>query len=150
MIGVLSEKECKNLLKSNYLGRIGCSLVGDTYIVPVNYLFNDPSIIIHSQEGRKVKMMRRNPLVCFQVDDIKSFTQWKSVIAWGNYVEITDEKEKWNALESFVAHFIHAKASETAHTPEDSEVRTHPRSNVKVIVFKININKISGRYESDE
>jgi len=150
MIGILTDYECRDILKSNYLGRIGCSQNGETYIVPVNYFFNGSSIIIHSQEGRKVKMMRKNPQVCFQVEEVKSFTRWKSVITWGNYLEITDEKEKWDALESFVAHFIHAKASETTHSPEGSAERVHPRSNLKVVVFKISINKISGRFKADE
>jgi len=150
MMGVLSEKECMVFLKSNYLGRIGCTHNGDIYIVPVNYIINAGSIIIHSPEGRKVKMMRKNPRACFQVDEIKTFTRWKSVIAWGNYEEITDEKEKWNALESFVSHFIEAKVTETTPSPEVSEVRVHPRSYVKMVVFKININKITGRFETDE
>lgn len=149
MIGVLSENESMELLKNNFMGRIGCSNQGNLYIVPINYLYDGTSIIGHSQVGMKIKMMRNNPEVCFEVDEVKSFRNWKSVIAWGTYHEITDESEKWQALKVFVDHLMHAKVSETAQPPEASEMRMHPRSNVKTVVYKIVIKRITGRFETD-
>src|SRR5205085_2181015 len=124
----------------------GCCLDGKPYVVPVNYCFDGTSIIAHSQEGLKIRMMRSNPNVCFEVDEMKSFTEWNSVIAWGKYQEITDEVEKWQVLETFVDKMMHIKVSETARPPETMESRTHPRSLVKVVVYKINIEKLTGRF----
>ena len=149
MIGVLTEKEAKEVLKHNFIGRIGCSSRGTSYIVPINYLYDGTSIIGHSKVGMKIEMMRSNPDVCFEVEEVASFTSWKSVIAWGTYREITDESEKWQALEAFVKHLIYAKVSETAIPPETSEIRMHPRAEVKMVVYKIMIKKITGRFETD-
>jgi hypothetical protein len=150
MIGVLTEKESKEVLRNNLLGRIGCSSHGTSYIVPINYLYDGTSIIGHSQVGMKVKMMRDNPEVCFEVDEILSFKSWKSVIAWGTYQEITDDAEKEKVLKAFVEHLMPAKISETAQPPETSEMRRHPQSDVKVIVYRIVIKKITGRFERDD
>ena len=150
MIGVLTEKQCKEVLQSNFLGRLGCNDNGKTYIVPINYLFDGGAIIAHSQVGMKIRMMRNNPEVCFEVDEIKSYTNWKSIIAWGTYREITDEKEKMKAMKSFVDHLLHLKVSETAQPPETSAKRLHPRSFVEMVVYKIIISKITGRFESGE
>lgn len=149
MIGVLTEKESKAILKNNFMGRIGCCDQGLPYIVPINYLYDGISIIGHSKVGMKIKMMRSNPEVCFEVDEVTSFNKWRSVIAWGTYQEITDESEKWQALKAFVDHLIYAKVSETALPPETTEIRTHPRASVTMVVYKISITKISGRYETD-
>lgn len=54
-----------------------------TYVVPVNYVYDGKFIIAHSVAGMKIQMMRKNRDVCFEVDEMKSITNWKSVIAWG-------------------------------------------------------------------
>ncbi|MEB2777424.1 hypothetical protein SYJ56_19070 [Algoriphagus sp. D3-2-R+10] len=37
--------------------------------------------------------MRNNPRVCFQVDSIENMTNWRSVIAWGEFEEMKNEDE---------------------------------------------------------
>lgn len=151
MIGHLAENECRDFLKQEVLGRIGCCNNGETYIIPVNYLFDDSCIIAHSQEGKKIEMMRANPRVCFEVDQMKSLQSWTSVIAWGYYQEITDNTEKWNALHDFVNRMMYFKISQTARPPEMSPSRTRPRSGkIKTVVFKIVLDKLTGRYEQEE
>lgn len=43
-------------------------------------------------------MMRENPQVWFEVDDIKTMTNWQSVIAWGRFKEISGLEEKTTGL----------------------------------------------------
>jgi hypothetical protein len=97
----------------------------------------------------KVKMMRDNPDVCFEVDEIVSFKNWKSVIAWGTYQEISDDTEKGEVLKAFVEHLMPAKVSETAQPPETSETRRHPQSDARFVVYRIVIKKVTGRFERD-
>lgn len=151
MIGHLTESECKEFLKNEIVGRIGCNTDGKAYVVPVNYLFDGENIIAHSQEGKKIEMMRKNPNVCFEADNMHSLQNWKSVIAWGTYKEITDDTEKWNALHDFVNRMMYFKISETAHPPEMTPGRQHPRSGkIKTVVYKIALQKITGRYEKPD
>lgn len=151
MIGHLTEAECREFLKNQVVGRLGCYQPGKPYIVPVNFLFDGISIIAHSQEGTKIKMMRLHPQVCFETDEMKSLRQWKSVIAWGRYREIDDEREKWEALHAFVDRMMYVKISESAKPPELSAQREHPRSGqMTTIVYKIDVDILTGRYEVEE
>jgi nitroimidazol reductase NimA-like FMN-containing flavoprotein (pyridoxamine 5'-phosphate oxidase superfamily) len=151
MIGQLTNDQIQRVLKANALGRIACREDNKLYIVPVNYIYEDNSIIVHSNEGMKTRMMRKNPAVCFEVDEMKSFTNWKSVIAWGEYHELTEEKEKYQAMKLFVDRMMRLKISDTAKPPEITAERTHPRSpgNIKPVVFRILISEITGRFETD-
>lgn len=150
MVGNLSQDEIKHVLASNILGRIGCTDGNSVYVVPLNYLFDGQNIICHSQVGKKVRMMQHNPNVCFEVDEMKSFTNWRSVIINGVYEELTDNEEKWNAMKGFVDSLMRLKISETAHPPEELGRREHPRDgHIKTIVFKVVIQQMSGRYEGD-
>lgn len=149
MIGKLTDEEIEEVLNNNIIGRIGCNDGEKTYVVPVNYVYDGSCIIGHSIMGLKIEIMRANPRICFEIDEIKNFTNWKSVIVWGNYEELTDEEEKYNAMQLFVNKTLHLKISESAIPPEISEKRVHPRSpgNIKPIIYRIAITEKSGRFE---
>ena len=147
----MSIEESKEVLHSNILGRIGCNDGMRTYVVPINYVFDGKYIIGHSVAGLKIQIMRKNPAVCFEVDEMKSLTNWKSVIAWGEYQELADERDRYNALKLFVDRTMHMKISETARPPEISETRLHPRSpgNIRPVIYRIVIEELTGRFEKD-
>lgn len=149
MIGILSVKEIDQVLSENVIGRIGCTDGEKVLVIPVNYAFDGKHIIGHTLPGTKVSMMRKNPKVCFEVDDIKTLNKWKSVIAWGEYQELNDERDRYYAMKLFVDRMIHLKISETARPPEQGEVRVHPRSNgnIRPIIYRIVITERTGRFE---
>lgn len=150
MIGKLNNEQIEELLRQNLLGRIGCNDGSKTYVVPVTYVYDGKFIIAHSVMGMKIDMMRKNPQVCFEVDEVKSFTNWKSVIVWGEYQELQDEMERYYAMKLFVDKMIHMKISETAVLPQNTEQRVHPRSpgHIRPVVYRIVITERTGRYES--
>lgn len=151
MIGKLNEDQIEDVLRQNVVGRIGCSDDKKIYVVPVNYVFDDKFIICHSVLGMKIRMMRKNPDVCFEVDEMKSFTNWKSVIVWGTYQELKDERERYYAMKLFVDRMMRMKISETAVLPEMAESRVHPRSpgNIKPVIYRIVITEKTGRFENE-
>jgi uncharacterized protein len=82
MLGELNEAQVDQVLRSEVIGRLGCHAQGRTYIVPITYAYDGDCIYGHSAEGMKVRMMRANPNVCFEVDEMESMANWRSVIAW--------------------------------------------------------------------
>ena len=152
MIGRLNSEQIEKVLKENVLGRIGCNDGKKTYVVPVNYVYDDRFIIAHSVMGLKIEMMRENPQVCFEVDEMKTFTNWKSVIAWGEYQELTDERDRYYAIKLFVNRMMHMKTSQTSVLPGTAEKKVHPHSsgNIKPIVYRIVITEKTGRFENEE
>ncbi|MBX9781700.1 MAG: pyridoxamine 5'-phosphate oxidase family protein [Chitinophagaceae bacterium] len=150
MLGVLNKEEIEDLLTNGSLGRIGCSSKRTTYIVPVNYVYDGKAVIAHSVEGSKIFMMRENPNVCFEVEEIVNNQNWKSVIAWGTYHEITDEHERYEAMKLFVNRIMKLKVSTTAHPPELSEERLNQRSNsVRAVIYRIILHEKTGRFEQE-
>lgn len=151
MIGNLSTDKIKDVLQQNTLGRIGCHADGKTYIVPVNYVYDGNSIICHSLPGLKIDMMRKNPLVCFEIDEMKSFSDWRSVVIQASFQELTEERERLSAMKLFVDRMMRLKISETAVLPELTEERVHPRApgHIKPIIFRLIIQEMTGRYEHE-
>ncbi|TFD00480.1 pyridoxamine 5'-phosphate oxidase family protein [Cryobacterium sinapicolor] len=89
MLGELNDQEIDSVLHDAVIGRIGCHVAGQTYIVPVSYAYDGEHVYGHSGSGRKVAMMRENPSVCFEVEQVDDLGNWRTVIAWGTYEELT-------------------------------------------------------------
>lgn len=147
MMGILTEEQARQLLQSGLVGRIGCFAGKEIYVVPVTYAYHDGFIYAHSREGQKIRLMRKNTSVCFQVDAIENMGNWRSVIAWGNYQELTDERER-NAglriLRDRLAPFVTSETVRPHATPAPPEAIEKER---KAVIYRISIKKITGRFE---
>lgn len=85
----LRADEVEAFLGEEVVARIGCSVDGELYVVPVIYVYDDGAAYVLTTEGRKTRGMRKNPDVCFEADRYDSETgSWQSVIAWGRYEEL--------------------------------------------------------------
>ncbi|MEO6523331.1 MAG: pyridoxamine 5'-phosphate oxidase family protein [Mucilaginibacter sp.] len=149
MLRELNSTQIEALLKGQVIGRIGCHSAETMYVVPVNYIYDGGNIYCHSAKGMKIDMMRANPQVCFEVDEIKEVTNWQSVIAWGKFEEITDLKEKQQVLQKLVDRltpFIMDDSVTREHgfVDEESDVGTK----IELIMYKIIISKKTGRFEN--
>ncbi len=98
MIGVLSPDEIDALLRRNRVGRLGVAVNDRPYVVPITYAYDGSSIYAFSGPGRKIDVMREQPLVCFEVDEVLGPSEWRSVVAEGRYEELADEGARREAL----------------------------------------------------
>lgn len=115
MIEILPDDEIEQLLVEHFVGRIGCHADGRTYVVPITYAYADGSIYGHSTEGLKLRMMRKNPNVCFQADAVEDVFNWRSVIAWGTYEELQGEAAE-RAMRTLVLRFVPTKTQATTRS----------------------------------
>ena len=146
MLGTLATDQIDQVLCANVTGRIGCTDGTKMYIVPVSYVFNGSYLIAHSKEGMKIDIMRDHPHVCFQVDETGGDTNWRSVLVWGDYEEITDPKERYYAMKSLVSHLMHIKMSEPAGMQEQELPQEQL---LRPIVYRIRIKEKTGRFEKN-
>jgi nitroimidazol reductase NimA-like FMN-containing flavoprotein (pyridoxamine 5'-phosphate oxidase superfamily) len=148
MLGQLNEKQTVVLLTQQVTGRLACYYDGETYIVPLNYVYKDGVIYVHSGPGKKIDMMRKNPKVCFEVEEIESIFQWRCVIVWGTFEEISGEDEK-QQVRQLLTHKFMPLVSQPKHHPSHgiaaNEVDIDTR--IEPIVYKIRIKKVTGRFE---
>ncbi len=98
VIKEMTAEECGTFLATASLGRLGCSLNDQPYVVPIYFTYEPGYLYVLSTLGQKIEWMRANPQVCVQVDEVVNQSQWTSVIARGAYQELsepqyTDERE---------------------------------------------------------
>ena len=82
----LDRAQIDELLRDEFVARIGCHAEGELYVVPIIYAYDGAACYVASVEGRKTRMMRANPRVCLEVDHYDRGS-WRSVIAYGRYEE---------------------------------------------------------------
>ena len=148
MFGKLTTVEIDQLLSRQLVGRIGCHAGGLTYVVPVSYVYDGTFVSMHTHNGMKIDMMRQNPKVCFQVDDIKKLTCcWQSVISWGEFEELTEPAAKKEALQKLYARVLPILSSETMHISKEWPFSQDNDEELAGIFFRIRLNEKTGRFE---
>lgn len=150
MLGKLNKLQIEDMLKKQVTGRIACHAGGVSYIVPVNYVYDGSCIYGHSAIGKKIKMMRKNPNVCFEVDEVQNIFRWKSIIAWGRFEEITDTDERERVMQALIHRIMPLSNNPSNHpwhgiTEKGSDIG----SKIDLIIYKIRLTKKTGRFENN-
>jgi nitroimidazol reductase NimA-like FMN-containing flavoprotein (pyridoxamine 5'-phosphate oxidase superfamily) len=95
-IFVLDQEGIESLLSTALVGRIACCAPdegeGRPYIVPLAYGYDGDAVYAFSNPGRKIHIMRKQPLISFEVDEAEAEDRWRSVIAEGVYEELTTDE----------------------------------------------------------
>jgi nitroimidazol reductase NimA-like FMN-containing flavoprotein (pyridoxamine 5'-phosphate oxidase superfamily) len=136
MITMLNVQEARVVLQSARVGRLGCIVNGEPYIVPINYSFEDDYLYSHSLPGTKIYALRENPRACVQVDEIQSDLHWRSAIAFGKFEEITNPQERSQTLNKLLSRF-------PMLTPVESTIAADGFAS-EVIVYRIKIDRVTG------
>ena len=117
-----TSRDMELLLERMPVGRLAVTTEDGPYVVPVNYLFFEGKIYVHSgQAGRKMEALQADSRVCFLVDDVGPQVVWEqgcgisqiyeSVICFGKAEFEEDPVEKRRILEAMVRKFVPADQS---------------------------------------
>ena len=147
MIGKLNPDDVETLVKQQLVGRIGCHAKDVTYVVPISFAYDGAYIYGHTFEGMKVDMMRKNPKVCFQVDDTTDLANWQSAVLWGEFEELAEGPERILALHKLTERRLTLISSETMHLTSQWPFRDEDVSKISGIVFRIRVTEKTGRFE---
>lgn len=148
MIGLLTPEQCRYILQSNHVGRIGCQLNGKVLVVPITYVSDDNYIYGYSMEGTKITMMRKNPNVCFEVDCIDNLANWRCVMVWGKFEELKTPYSQANARNLFIERLEPITVGETVDPAR--EFANPPKvveKKLKPVVYRISLKEITGKFE---
>ena len=146
----LNPSEIEEVLSHQLVGRIGCHADGKTYVVPISYAYDGGFVYAHTFEGLKVSIMRKNPAVCFQVDNMSDMANWKSVITWGQYEELTNTDERKKALGYLTRRTLPLVSSETTHLGKVWPFLPEDLNRIDGIVFRIRLEEKTGKAESNK
>jgi uncharacterized protein len=146
-IGVEALDEMERVLREETLGYVGLSHQGEPYVVPVNYLYANGTILFHCGfEGKKIDVLGANPRVCFvvgrQAGEVREHASGTScnvdndsVICYGTARTLVDLEERGAALNAFNRRF-HPDAEEISRERIE-----------KCNVVQIKISEMTGRKE---
>jgi nitroimidazol reductase NimA-like FMN-containing flavoprotein (pyridoxamine 5'-phosphate oxidase superfamily) len=149
MIGTLNHAQIELLLHGQLIGRIGFRAGRKIFILPIAYAYEDGFIYAHSKEGTKIKAMRKNPIVCFEVDAIDNMANWRSVVLWGTFEELIAPHDRQNAIKLIADKTSPYLNSET----KDLSGRMAPEfveKPLQTVAYRIKISEESGRFEKLE
>jgi uncharacterized protein len=144
MLGDLTHDEIEQVLQRETIGRIGCSAEGRMYVVPITYAYESDCVYAHSADGLKIRTMRANPSVCFEVEQIIDLAHWSSVIAWGTYEELSGHDEE-RATRLLQTRF--------GPTPTSATALRRPRIHAvaqeasRTTLFRLRLSEKTGRFE---
>lgn len=68
-IAAISETECRKLLGTRVLGRVGMTSGGLPCILPVCYAYDDGAIVFRTGFGTKLRAAASGDVLAFEVDD---------------------------------------------------------------------------------
>lgn len=140
MYGEMNRQDIDQLLARHRYGRLGFSLDGQIYIIPINYAYEDGVLYAHAPEGTKVRGMRQNPAVAFEVDEIQDPAHWRSVLLQGRFVELHERAEKGAAFRRIIAQAGGGERSEVSWALDLDHL----------VLFKVEVTQRSGRFEQRE
>ena len=140
----LSQSECENILTRNSYGRLASYSPsrGETYAIPISYNYENGSLYFGSLEGQKLAFMREHPHgICLLVDEVDNERSWSSVLAVGDFDEVTGSEglgQEYAAIRrasGSALQYLFERYSETA-------IREVLR------IFALRIQRLTGRRES--
>ncbi len=142
---ITNRREIDSILSKAIVCRISIIDHETPYIVPMNFGYKDDILYLHSApEGKKIDLLKRNPLVCFEVESdleiintgipCKWSMNYTSVIGYGKAKFITDIEQKQKALHIIIDHYL----------PGSSYI--FPEKHLKeVTVIKIEISEMTAK-----
>jgi nitroimidazol reductase NimA-like FMN-containing flavoprotein (pyridoxamine 5'-phosphate oxidase superfamily) len=141
MIHEMTGEECRAVLAQASMGRLGCCLDNQPYVVPIYFAYEPDYIYVLSTFGQKIKWMRANPKVCVEVEEGTSQFQWVSVIANGSYQELpepqysTERAHARKLLEKRHHWWLNALAERRSKSGDDW---------IEPLFFRIRIDSMTG------
>lgn len=139
----MSRTECNDALSRAKFGRLACAHNNQPYVLPLNFAFDgDSYLYCFTTLGQKINWMRSNPLVCFEIDEVKNHNHWSSVIVFGSYEELPDQPAYESARRR--AHeFLQKRVMWWEPAYISQEHRDSPHS-LTPIFFRIKIESVTG------
>ena len=133
------------ILTSATICRIAMIDEGKPYLLPFNYGYRDNTIFIHcATSGRKTEILKKNPAVCFEVEDTTSIvrdenpckwtTVYRSVVGSGVVEIINDVGLKKQGLNVIMRHH----GADGPFKFEDREVGN-------MLILKLSISEMTGK-----
>lgn len=138
----LGKAEIERLLAAQSHAHLACCAENEPYVVPISYVFDGHSLFGYTHPGRKIEILRKNPRVCVQVDDIGP-EQWLSVVVNGEFQELTGT-ERTHAIQLLGPRITDPDTTKMPFL-RDELIGSTPPNTKAPILYRIHITSMTGR-----
>jgi len=156
---VEDRREMEEILLAAKVGRLGICWNGQPLIIPVNFVYENGAIYFHGSDlGLKTEFLRRNPDVCFEVDEFwgtvpasvpcEYDTAYRSVVVSGTAQVLSSPEEKTVPLRLIVAKYAGQDAAKGL-TPLMVEEYRSSRGRETAVV-KIRVKAMTGKRSTEK
>lgn len=140
----MTREETEQFLTCARVGRLGLSVQGTPHIVPVGYAYAKGEIFFHAcSEGFKMKALKENPTVCFEVDEaLSDASMYKSVVAFGKANILKDVEQMIPYLQKLIDKYRFPQSfDEYMNRPG----RDREKETKAVRICTIKLDRVTGR-----
>ena len=113
-------------------------------MVPITYAYDGTCFYGHSVDGVKLRAMRVDPDVCFEVEHVDNLANWQSVIAWGTFEELEGEESE-AGMRLLVDRLMPVLVSSTSGPPHGENPGASAAGHATV--YRIRLGERTGRFE---
>ena len=131
----LDDRQARELLASQHVGRLAFTLHDRVVIEPISYVLLGDWLYGRTSEGTKLSVLRHSPWVAFEVDEIRSPYDWRSVVVHGTAYFISSDDDE--ALYREAVGLLRAADARVLTEDDPAKERSH--------VFRIYLNSLTGR-----
>jgi nitroimidazol reductase NimA-like FMN-containing flavoprotein (pyridoxamine 5'-phosphate oxidase superfamily) len=134
----LPHTDALELLSRHRVGRLAFAFHDHVDIEPISYLFHDGWIYARTSPGTKLTVVRHSPWVAFEVDEIESRFDWRSVVIHGT-IYFFDPSGGDRDREAY------ATALELMRTVDADVLTTADPAPHRSTLFRVHADEIIGR-----
>ena len=80
---IMTPEACQALLMRHHVGRMAFCFREHVDITPLHYVYSDGWLFARTAHGAKMEVLAHAPWVAFEVDEMDSVFDWRSVVAHG-------------------------------------------------------------------
>jgi nitroimidazol reductase NimA-like FMN-containing flavoprotein (pyridoxamine 5'-phosphate oxidase superfamily) len=135
----LGAARCRALLKRHHAGRIAFTFKNRVDIEPIGYVLSGQWLYCRTAVGTKLALMRRNPWVAFEVDEVEGAFDWRSVVVHGAAYFLSPEGD---------VHPEYDRAVRILRTIDPRILTDDDAAPARTTLFRIHIDEVTGRSAS--
>jgi len=133
----LSRDDALALLARNRVGRLAFSFHDRVDIEPISYVLSDDWLYARTSPGTKLTVVQHHPWVAFEVDEVRSRTEWRSVVVHGTIYFLDPKREADRAAYDAAVHILRS-ADADALTSADATPQ-------RQVLFRIHVDDLVGK-----
>jgi len=137
----LDRSASDELLLRNNVGRVAYTFHDRVDVEPISYVYADGFVWGRTSPGTKLLKLQHNPFVAFEVDEVESAVDWRSVVVHGTVYFLSPEggdRER----------DAYQRAVELLRSVYPEVLKEDDVTPSRTVLFRIHVDSVTGRFAS--